>query len=84
MRKLGTCLITGIALALPLTAFAQSADLKYCMAMAGKYEEYVGRGQTPDAIVADAAAKCKAGNPSGIPILEKALKDNKIDLPPRG
>jgi hypothetical protein len=27
--------------------------------------------------------KCKAGDTSGIPVLEKALKDAKLDLPPR-
>jgi hypothetical protein len=31
-----------------------------------------------------AVAKCKTGDTSGIPGIEKALKDAKFDLPPRG
>jgi NADPH-dependent ferric siderophore reductase len=31
-----------------------------------------------------AVEKCKAGDASGIPAIEKALKDAKYDLPPRG
>jgi hypothetical protein len=83
MASFKTCLIVGMALALPLSAFAQSAEAKYCMALASKWEEYVGRGQTPDASQSAAAAKCKNGDTSGIPVLEKALQDNKITLPPR-
>jgi hypothetical protein len=28
-------------------------------------------------------AKCQAGDMSGIPVLEKALTDGKVTLPPR-
>jgi hypothetical protein len=40
------------------------------------------KAQSPDATQSDAAAKCKKGDTSGVPVLEKALKDNKISLPP--
>jgi hypothetical protein len=58
-------LIACFALTLPVTAFAQSADAKYCQALA------------------DDVAKCQAGDTSGIPVIERALKDAKVELPPR-
>ena len=41
-------------------------------------------GELIGADVPVAMAKCDAGDPAvGIPILEKALKDAKVNLPPR-
>jgi hypothetical protein len=73
---------------LPAAAFAQSSDAQYCKALVDKYEQYLDmsskRGQQPQGIAArDGVEKCKAGDPSGIPAIEKALKDAKYDLPPR-
>jgi hypothetical protein len=84
MRLIHTSLFCALGLALPLGAFAQSGDVAYCKALSAKYEEYVGKGATPSGAIADARAQCAAGNTAGIPVLEKALKDNKINLPPRG
>jgi hypothetical protein len=74
--------------ALPAAAFAQSSDAQYCKALVDKYEQYLDmsskRGQQPQGLDARAGVeKCKAGDPSGIPEIEKALKDAKYDLPPR-
>jgi hypothetical protein len=74
-------------LALVATVFfaqqAAASDATYCEALSAKYREFAG-GTQSDAVVADAMAKCKAGDTAtGIPILEKFLKDNKVTLPPR-
>lgn len=75
------CLISAIALA-PLSAFAQSADAKYCDALAATYRKL--NTQNADAAVPEAINQCKQGNTAaGIPVLEKALKDQKVTLPPR-
>ena len=72
----------------PTAVVAQSSDASYCAALAQKYQQYVGqneakhRAQNPDAN--NAIAQCKSGNVgSAIRILEKALQDAKVDLPPR-
>ena len=76
-------------ISLPVVAFAQSSDAAYCKALVAKYEQYLDmdskRGQQPLSLdVRSAVEKCKAGDPAGIPVIEKALKDAKFDLPPRG
>jgi hypothetical protein len=85
-------LAAAFALALASTASAQSKDVAYCNALAAKYQQYLGHGsggrhggaddQNVDARLA--ADKCKAGDTSGIPVLEHALKDAKIELPAHG
>jgi hypothetical protein len=77
-------LIVGSAMALPVAAFAQNAaaDAKYCAALSAEYRK-LNTGTTSGA-EADAMANCAAGNTAaGIPVLEKALKDGKVPLPPR-
>jgi hypothetical protein len=76
--------------ALPAVASAQSADTTYCNALGATYEKYVnnpsgGRGNQPaSATISEAQRQC-AGNPAaGIPVLERALKDARVSLPPRG
>lgn len=73
----------------PLAASAQSADAAYCGALATTYERYLDmtskRGQQPQSLDTRVAVeKCKAGDTSAIPVLEQALKNARIDLPPRG
>ncbi len=87
MKLLGIALLA-VTLS-PVAASAQSADASYCSALAGTYERYLDmnsrRGQQPQSLDTRVAIeKCKAGDPSGIPVIEKALKDARIDLPPRG
>ena len=67
---------------------AQTAGNAYCAALVQKYEQYLDKdgrqGIQPQSLDARAAAeRCKAGDASGVPALEKALKDAKIDLPPK-
>jgi hypothetical protein len=71
------------SLALPVAANAQSSDAAYCEALSRLYAREVGfnpgSGDVPIAV-----AKCKEGDTAaGIPVLEKALKDAKVTLPPR-
>lgn len=76
-------LIACFALTLPVTAFAQSADAKYCQALADVYRKTSAHDATPNAGVPIAVAKCQAGDTSGIPVIEKALRDAKVEIPPR-
>ena len=77
-------------LTLPLSATAQQGDPVYCSALAQKYQRYVGdtassrRSQQHDATVDTAIAQCPSNSAAAIPVIEKALKDAKVDLPPRG
>jgi hypothetical protein len=81
--------VVAVALAFPAASFAQSSDAAYCNALVAKYEQYLGQdsksGQEPQNVAAKTGVeKCKTGDTSGIPAIEKALKDAKFDLPPRG
>jgi len=81
-------LLAIVALLLPTAAFAQSSDAKYCAALVRKYEAFLDqsqkKGESPQNLTAKVGVeKCKAGDTSGIPAIEKALQDAKFDLPPR-
>ncbi len=78
-----------VLFSLPVAASAQSSDVEYCKALVAKYEQYLDmdskRGQQPLSLdVRTGVEKCKAGDPAGIPVIEKALRDAKFSLPPRG
>ncbi len=66
-----------------------SSDKAYCNALSATYDRYVtnpnmGRGnQRLTASIGQAQAQCASNPAAGIPVLEKALKDARIDLPPR-
>lgn len=84
-------LVPAVAALLPVGASAQTSDADYCKALTQKYEVYVsnmsvGRSPSPGTIDGNVAiADCKAGNTaSGIPVLERKLRDAKVDLPSRG
>jgi hypothetical protein len=82
MRKIVICLSAGMALALPFAALAQSSDAKYCQQLADLYR--TTNKQNMDATVPEAINQCNKGNTAaGIPVLEKALKEAKVTLPPR-
>jgi len=84
-------LLPAAAVLMPLAASAQMNDAAYCKALTQKYEIYISNmsvGRSPGAGTVDgnvAIEQCKAGNTAaGIPILEKKLRDARIDLPSRG
>jgi hypothetical protein len=82
-------LIAGLSLALPHSTFAQSDDAKYCAELVEKYEQYASEGADKGASqspleVEIAKGKCRSSPASSIPVMEKALKNARIALPPRG
>jgi hypothetical protein len=88
-RMISLCCAVVATTLLPVAVSAQSANSTYCAALAQKYEQYLdmntGHNQQPQSLDARAGVeKCKAGDVSGIPAIEKALRNAKIDLPPRG
>jgi hypothetical protein len=89
MKSFTSCLIAGLALGLPIAAFAQSnADAKYCSVLSDNYERYVAAGEEsrgyrpPTPNVAVAMSECQSDPAAAIGVLEKALTDAKIPLPP--
>lgn len=77
-----------IVLMVPAMAFAQMSDADYCSALTQRYQTYVYNAATsrnpPSPDAENAIAQCKAGNTAaGIPVLEKKLRDARIDLPKR-
>jgi len=74
--------------ALPVSAFAQN-DNAYCSALAQKYQRYVGdnlaqhRSQQRDATVDAAITACPTNAPASIPVIEQALQNARVSLPPR-
>jgi hypothetical protein len=82
-------LLSALVLSFPILASAQSNDAMYCSALSDRYSQYLNmnskRGAQPQSLDAQVAVeKCKAGDTAAsIPVLEKALKDAKLDLPPR-
>src|SRR5260370_33287118 len=81
MKTLHACLIAGVALGLPLSASAQSADSRYCSALANKYADFLAatnqQRQDPLAISARAGMEqCQGGNTAvGIAVLESSLRN---------
>lgn len=88
-RTISLCCAIAATTLVPVAASAQSATSPYCAALVQKYEQYIdmntGHTQQPQSLDARAGVeRCKAGDASGIPAVEKALRNAKIDLPPRG
>jgi len=84
------CLAAALAV-LSVAAQAQGNDASYCRALAEKYETYVNNmtsGRSPQQDSVDgrvALEQCKKGDSAAaIPVLEKKLRNAKIDLPPHG
>ncbi len=87
-------LLLPLTLLLPAAAFAQAspADVAYCNRLADLYDRYLGqadygseRGYYPGSLQSQvASSQCRTGNPAGIPVLERVLRNNGFTLPPRG
>ena len=90
MKVQNIFLATGLALAFAGPASAQSNDVAYCQALVSTYQTYLGHNSgRHGALDANADArvaidKCNAGDTSGVPVLEQALKNARINLPSRG
>ena len=79
-----------LSLLLSLGGPAQADDVAYCRALADTYERYVikvesghtvQRGSTSASV---ALEQCRNGNTAGIPVLERELRNARVDLPARG
>lgn len=89
IKAISAWTVVAVGLLAPAAVFAQSGDAAYCSALAAKYEKYLNQDvhQSPQPQSLEARAsleQCKAGNPTGIAGLEKALKNAGYELPPRG
>ncbi|HLG46120.1 MAG TPA: hypothetical protein VKY24_07765 [Reyranella sp.] len=78
-----------VASALPLAAAAQSDNAAYCKALIQSYQRYVIKtgSHSPNTGGLDgqvAMEHCRAGDTSGIPVLEQKLRDAGVQLPARG
>jgi hypothetical protein len=90
MTRTITILMICAGAVLPAAASAQQADGAYCAALGAQYQRYVGdnlvqhRSQQRNATVDIAIAQCSTNSATSIPVIEKALRDARVDLPPRG
>jgi hypothetical protein len=75
--------VISVGIALPFAAFAQSSDVDYCNKLSATYRSGNMANSTPQAQVPEAMSKCATSPATSIPVLEKALKDNKMTLPSR-
>lgn len=82
MKTVALILISA-GIALPFTAFAQSSDVDYCNKLSATYRSVVMGNATPQAQIPEAMSKCSSSPATSIPVLEKALTDNKVTLPSR-
>jgi len=69
---------------LSVEAFAQSPiAVKYCRDLAATYRKAVSDGKAVVEGAGQAAANCPTNPPDSIAVLEAALKELKVDLPPK-
>lgn len=70
-------------------ATAALTDVQHCGALVTRYDTFLNRDgrhggmRSTDVAANVAAEKCRAGASSDIADLERALKDARVDLPPR-
>ncbi|MBN9485870.1 MAG: hypothetical protein J0H44_01535 [Alphaproteobacteria bacterium] len=80
MKVLIATAITAVTF-MPVAAFAD--DASYCYQLGQTYRRVVGSNSFTGGPVPEAIEGCKTDPKSSIPILEKALRDNKVTLPKR-
>lgn len=68
---------------LPGSTFAQSDDKAYCRQLVDLYRRYVQNapGRRSDVEATLALEACRKGDPEGIPVLERKLRENNISVP---
>jgi hypothetical protein len=83
MRKLTASALVACVV-LPFVVVAQvPSQVQYCQALVTTYRQAVAGGQEPRSGVGEAIANCQTNPPGSIPVLERTLKDMKVELPPR-
>lgn len=75
--------VISVGITLPFATFAQSSDVDYCNKLSATYRSGNMANSTPQAQIPEAMSKCATSPATSIPVLEKALKDNKMTLPSR-
>jgi hypothetical protein len=78
--------ILAVAVLLPAVSSASTKDAAYCGALADQAERYLGGGSAKNRAPMGletrvAVERCKAGDTSGIPAIEKALDNARIAQP---
>ena len=65
------------------TSFAPDDATAYCRQLADLYRRFVlpPAGWGADLEATFALEACRKGNPEGIPVLEKKLRDNRVSIP---
>ena len=82
-------MIAGLSIAMPALSQTKEADQRYCNALVNSYKQAHGqvlmRGNQPISLeITKAMEGCQHGDTAGaIPVLERYLRDMRIDLPPR-
>jgi hypothetical protein len=74
---------TLIVCSLPSPSLAQGDDKTYCRQLVDLYRRYVQNapGRRSDVEATLALEACRKGDPEGIPVLEKKLRENHIAVP---
>ena len=84
MTTMTKFLAAWMTVALPFAAAAQPNDAAYCSALSNTYRHTSPKGAAPTVTIPVAMAQCAAGDTAdGIPVLEQALRNAKVTLPPR-
>jgi hypothetical protein len=89
MRMVKFCLMTGLAFGLPFAAAAAQnvakgtpSDIKYCNALAKSYSSLYPANEGMSVADATILTQCDSDAQATIAVLERKLKDKKINLPP--
>jgi hypothetical protein len=90
MKIVEFCLMTSLAFGLPYAAAAQQnvakatpSDIQYCHALSHAYSYMWSNNEGMPVAEAFALGQCDTDAPKTIATLEKMMKDQKIELPPR-
>jgi hypothetical protein len=90
MKIVKFCLMVGLAFGPPLAATAQQAvakatpsDIQYCHALSRAYSYMWSSNEGMPVAEAFALGQCDTDTQKTIATLEKRMKDQKIELPPR-
>ena len=84
MRRIALVLLVLVPPLAASAAWAQSPlAVKYCRALASTYRKAVADGKPPVPEAGQAAVNCPTNPPDSISILEAALNQMKVELPPK-
>ena len=90
MKIMKFCLVTSLAFGLPFAAAAQQnvakstpSDIEYCHTLSRSYSYMWSSNEGMPVAEAFALGQCDTDTQKTIATLEKRMKDEKIELPPR-